>query len=119
MTVVITSAEVFSESDAERPCATVQRIGGGKFVAVLYSEGHVAAKVEAEDFDAAVALAVKHGSDVDSQPTTPAEKLNLTRTIREKQDQLDAQRVQIDLLTARIGVLEAVQPEVDVAAREG
>lgn len=107
-TVVVTSAEVFSDSDVERPCALIGRIGGGTYVVQLVAGGQTVDKSEAADYDAAVAAADKHAGQVDAEPTTADEKINLSRTIKE-------QAATIADLEAQIEALQKPPTALDVA----
>ena len=110
--VVITAAEVFSEGDLNHPVATIKRVGGGKYKTTLLDGDAIADKVDAPDFDTAVAQASAHAVELDNVATTPKEKLALSRTLKE-------QAATIADLEATIADLQANAVKVIPASSRG
>lgn len=98
--IVITAEDVFSESDAERPCATIGRIGGGRYSVIGFIGGNVAGQGDFDTLAEAEAAGRAHADRIDATPTTSDEKVTLTATIREQAATISVLQAQIEALQA-------------------
>lgn len=64
-THIVVGVDVFADSDLERPCAAVRRVGGGLYRVMLSGEMHQ----DFEDIEAALAYADEIAALVEADPT--------------------------------------------------
>lgn len=98
--IVITAAEVFGTTDAERAVASIVRIGGGQ-----YRVATASTKTDCVDYPTAVAEATKAVDAVESAVVTADPVVQgIITSLGAKADTLEAEKA---TLVARVAVLEA------------
>lgn len=79
-TIIVTSAEIYADSDSERACASVMRRGGNTFAV---RDLHLGVDLETvDDYAGAVASATAVADQIDNAEVTKEERVTLSRKLQ-------------------------------------
>lgn len=105
--IVITSEDVFADSDAQRPAATITRVGGGQYSVTGFIGDKTVGQRVFPTLQDAEAAAAAHSDGIDATPATPQEKLDLTNTIRDQASQISTLVEQVAALQRQLADAKA------------
>lgn len=104
-TIVVTAAEVFSDSDNERACAAIARRGGGAYAV---KDLHLGVDLDMQgDYDSAVVAAQAVADAVDNAPVTKEDRVAISRQLQAANAAAAQAQADADAAAARAAAAQA------------